>query len=270
MRDGPDLLSRFSLDGRTAVVTGAAGGLGREFAKTLAKAGAYVACIDRDGDGLDETVTDIGPVALGIVADVADEEMVSNAVGAISDWRTGPVDILVNNAGISTPPVRMGEVTLADWDRGMAINLRSVFLLTRAMLPLILQSQRGSIINITSYLALKGVYPGFPVTAMPYTASKAAIVGITHQLAAEYADMGLRVNAIAPGWHAGTQLGRERRAAASFADDKRFMEFLCNSPPLGRVGQPEELSELLLFLASDASRYVTGQVIAHDGGLTAV
>lgn len=265
--DGP--LSAFSLHGRTAVVTGAAGGLGRAFALALAAAGAAVACLDREEAGLDETVALIGSDGCAVTADVADEDAVAAAAEAVAAWRGGRLDILVNNAGLATPPARLGDVMVADWDRAVAVNLRSVFLCTRAFLPPLLASAHASVVNIASYLGLKGVYPGHPVTAMPYTATKAAIVGMTRQLAIEYADAGLRVNAIAPGWHLGTALGRERRAFANSAEDERFVAFVRGSPPLGRAGTPDELALLLLYLASDASRYVTGQVIAHDGGLTA-
>ena len=262
-------LAAFSLHGRTAVVTGAAGGLGRAFALALAATGAAVACLDCDEAGLRETVERIGQGALAVVADVADEAAVAAAAAAVAGWRGGRLDILVNNAGLATPPARLGEVTVADWDRAVAVNLRGVFLCTRAFLPPLLASAHASVVNIASYLGLKGVHPGFPVTAMPYTATKAAIVGITRQLAIEYAEAGLRVNAIAPGWHMGTGLGRERRAASTGDEDARFVDFIRGSAPIGRAGTPDEVAMLLLYLASDASRYVTGQVIAHDGGLTA-
>ena len=262
-------LAAFSLAGRTAVVTGAASGLGRTFATALAQMGAHVACVDREAAGLRETVDTIGEAALALIADVADEAAVNNAAAAVADWRDGAPDILVNNAGLATPPARLGDVPVSDWDRAISVNLRGVFLCTKAWLPPLLRGGRGTIVNIASYLGLKGVYPGFPVTAMPYTASKAAIVGMTRQLAMEYATEGLRVNAIAPGWHAGTGLGRERRASSTPDSDERFARYLRTSAPLGRSGTPDELVGLLLYLVSDASRYVTGQVIAHDGGQTA-
>lgn len=264
--EGP--IVRFDLTRRVAVVTGAANGLGRAFAEALIASGAEVACLDRDGFRLREAVSELGPGALAVEADLADEDAVERAVLAVTRWRD-KIDVLVNNAGIATPPARLGEVSIADWDRTIGANLRSVFLCTRAFLPALLRGDRGAIVNIASYLGLKGVYPGFPVTAMPYGVTKAAIIQMTRQLALEYADRGLRVNAIAPGWHLGTQLGRERRAVASRAEDENFIEFVGNCAPIGRAGIPEELADLMLFLASDASRYITGQVVAHDGGLMA-
>lgn len=264
------ILDSFKLDGRVAAVTGAASGLGRSFAIALAEAGARVACIDRDREPLAETIRLIGPAALELVADVSDEDEVDQVARQIRAWGEGGLDILVNNAGIATPPGRLLEVSVADWDRGVAVNLRSVFLCTRALLPELLASGRGSIINLSSFLGLVGLHPGAPMTAIPYASTKAAIVGFTRQLAAEYAREQLRVNAIAPGWHGGTNLARERAVTLDEQGVARFEAFIRDSVPMGRRGSPEELAGLLLYLASDASSYVTGQVFAHDGGLTAV
>ena len=122
------------------------------------------------------------------------------------------VDILVNNAGIATNSVRTHEFPVADWDRLMAVNLRGVFLTTRKALALMLPGP-GSIINIASIAGLRGYWPGFPSLAVNYSTSKAGVIGFTRQVAAEYAAEKIRVNAIAPGWHGGTALGAERRAA---------------------------------------------------------
>jgi NAD(P)-dependent dehydrogenase (short-subunit alcohol dehydrogenase family) len=262
-------MDRFSLNGRTAVVTGAASGLGRAFALGLAEAGAYVACIDRDAEPLDETVALIGENSIGIAADLSVAEQVAAAAETVLGQR-GSVDILINNAGIATPPGRLLDISIEDWDRVTAVNLRSVFLCTKAFLPALLRSGQASIINLSSFLGLVGAYPGFPITAIPYATTKAAIVGFTRQLAAEYARDHVRVNAVAPGWHGSTNLGRERRATATSEDIARFEAFIAGSVPMGHRGTPEDLVGLILYLAGDASRYVTGQVFAHDGGLTAV
>jgi NAD(P)-dependent dehydrogenase (short-subunit alcohol dehydrogenase family) len=179
------------------------------------------------------------------------------------------VDILVNNAGIATAPGRTHEIAVADWDRALAVNLRSMFLVTRVLLPMMMSSRSGSIINLSSFLGLVGLYPGFPITAIPYAASKAGVVGFTRQIAIEYAAEGIRANAIAPGWHGGTNLGRERRATATPEEGKRFEAFIAGSVPMQRRGTPDDLCGVLLYLASDASKYMTGQVFAHDGGITA-
>jgi NAD(P)-dependent dehydrogenase (short-subunit alcohol dehydrogenase family) len=249
------ILQRFSLDGRTAVVTGAASGLGRAFALALADVQA--------------TAAQIGDRAMAVVADLATVEEVERAAQCVLEWRSGAVDVLINNAGLATVPGRLLDVPVEDWDRVMGANLRSVFLCTRALLPALLASGRGSIINMSSFLGVVGLYPGTAITAIPYAASKAAIIGFTRQLAIEYAAEGLRVNAIAPGWHGGTRLARERAATASTADMAQFEAFIKSSVPMGRRGTPDELVGLVLYLASGASAYLTGQVLAHDGGITA-
>lgn len=262
-------LDRFRLDGRVAVVTGAAIGLGRAFAIALADAGARVACIDRDMESLAETVATIGAKAFEVEADLAHEDQVDAAAGRVLEWSDGQVDILINNAGIATYPGRLLDVSVADWDRGVAVNLRSIFLVTKAFMPALLDSAHASIINLSSFLGLVGAYPGFAVTAIPYAATKAAVIGFTRQLAIEYAKDGVCVNAIAPGWHGGTKLGREKMGLTTPEEAAQFEAFIAGSVPMGRRGTPDDLAGLVLYLAGDASRYVTGQVFAHDGGLTA-
>ena len=263
------ILDRFRLGGRTAVVTGAGFGLGRAFALALAEAGARVACIDRDVAPLAETMALIGKRGLAVVADVAEADQVETGFADILSWSGAKADILINNAGIATPPGRLLDVSIEDWDRAIAVNLRSVFLCTRALLPALIDSRHASIINLSSFLGLVGLYPGHAVTAVPYASSKAAIIGFTRQLAIEYAAEHVRVNAIAPGWHGGTHLGRERRGKVTADDIDRFETFIRDSVPMGHRGTPDDLVGLVLYLASDASTYMTGQVFAHDGGLTA-
>jgi 3-oxoacyl-[acyl-carrier protein] reductase len=137
------------------------------------------------------------------------------------------------------------------------------------VLPHMLREKNGSIINISSIAGLLGFYPDLSGVSAAYSASKAGMMGFTRQLAAEYATDNIRCNAIAPGFHGGTDLGRERRAAASAETTRMFSEAVVSRTPLQRLGSPEELVGLVIYLASDASRFVTGQVIAHDGGWTA-
>ena len=199
---------------------------------------------------------------------MADERAVAEAVtGTVSTF--GTIDVLINNAGITTLPMRTHEIPVADWDRLMAINLRGTFLVTRAVLPVMLAAKRGSIINISSIYGLTGFYPGFAAGLANYAASKAAVIGLTRQCAVEYARDGIRVNAIAPGYHAGTNLGHEGRAGASPEKIAQLEGAIHAAIPMGRRGTPDELEGLAIYLAGDASSYVTGQVFAHDGGWTA-
>lgn len=257
----------FRMDGQVAVVTGAAFGIGRSFAIGLAEYGAHVVCLDRDRERLDETVGLIRQSrnsAEAIVGDVGDEKSVAANWAEIAAHHKR-VDILINNAGIATNPVRTHEFSVEDWDRLMAINLRGVFLTTRQALRLMLPGP-GSIINIASIAGLLGYWPGFPGLAVNYSTSKAGVIGFTKQVAAEYAQDHIRVNAIAPGWHGGTDLGAARRATLAQEDIAKFEKAIAERIPMKHRGKPDDLVGLAVYLASGASHYVTGQIIAHDGG----
>jgi NAD(P)-dependent dehydrogenase (short-subunit alcohol dehydrogenase family) len=261
----------FRLERKVAVVTGAGNGLGRSFALGLAAFGATVICADKNRETAEETAALAGQSRLQAHAlqnDVADEASVDAAWSEIAR-RFGRVDILVNNAGIATASGRTHEFSVADWDRLIAVNLRGVFLSTRKALQLMLPGP-GSIINIASVAALRGYWPGFVALQVNYAAAKGGVIGFTRQVAAEYAKEQIRVNAIAPGWHGGTALGAERRAISSEAEVARFEEAIHRRIPMGHRGVPDDLVGLAVYLASDASRYLTGQVIAHDGGWDAI
>lgn len=262
----------FDLKGKTALVTGAGSGLGLAFARGLADHGARVILADRNLEWAQEGAASIaaaGGQALALQTDVADADSVERLVERAHGW-TGTIDILVNNAGIATRPFRLHELPIADWDRLIAINLRGVFLCTRAVLPVMLSGGGGSIISLASIVGVVGVYPGHTMVNASYAASKAGVSGITRQVAVEYAKDKIRANAIAPGWHGGTRLGHEARAGATEEVVKRFESSIVAGTPMGRRGTPEELVGLVVYLASDASRYLTGQTIVHDGGWTTI
>ena len=261
----------FDLTGKMALITGAGSGLGREFALGLAAHGAEIIAQDRNGEWAEETAGLVGQAggrAHALVADVADPAQVARMVDEAAGI-AGRIDVLVNNAGVACAPVRVHELPLEEWDRLVAINLNGVFYATRAVLPIMLRQQSGSIISISSILGLGGFYPGFARTGAGYGATKAAVVGLTRQVAVEYAQDGIRANAIAPGWHGGTRLGDRYKAAQGSEVIAKFEAAIANATPMGRRGLPEELRGLVVYLASDESRFLTGQVIAHDGGWTA-
>lgn len=243
------VLTRFRLDGQVAVVTGASGGIGRATLAALREAGARVAGIDLDPSGF---VDLLGESDVAAAADVRDPEAVRAAFALIAD-RLGPPTVLVNNAGVAArSPVL--ETAAAEWDRVLAINLRGALLCSQAVAPAMLAAGKGSIVNIASQLA-------FAVAAerAAYVASKAGLIGLTKVMALEWAERGVRVNAVAPGVTR-TPMVRylEENQEAGDAFRARI--------PLGRFAEPDEVALACLYLASDASSYVTGHVLTVDGG----
>jgi 3-oxoacyl-[acyl-carrier protein] reductase len=245
----------FNLDGKVAIVTGAGQGIGRETALLLAKSGAKISIIDVS-DKIFEVLKDIeasGQEGLAIKCDVANGGEVEEAVRKVLE-KFNRIDILVNNAGIY-PFKPLAEMTEQEWDRVLDVNLKGIFHFTRAVLPRMIEQKRGKIINIAS---VAGSVVGF-INLTHYSASKAGIIGFTRALALEVAQYGINVNAISPGpiLTPGTRvLGEET------------YEQIRKSIPLGRWGRPEEIANLVLFLASDESDFITGQNIVIDGGYT--
>ena len=242
------------LTGQTALVTGASSGLGRHFAKLLAKHGARVAIGARRMDKLVTLAEEIraeGGEALLVELDVTDEASVDKAVGQVADAMVG-IDILVNNAGIVIAKPAL-ELSVTDWDMTVATNLRGAFLVAQAAAKRMAESGGGSIVNIAS---IAGLRTGGHISA--YAASKAGLIHLTKNLAVELARSKVRVNALAPGYI-------ETELNADFFASKAGEE-LIRRIPQRRLGRPEDLDGPLLLLASDASRYMTGTVLVVDGG----
>ncbi len=260
----------FDLEGKAALVTGAALGLGRSFAQTLAKAGADVAIADINQERLPETeeiIKKAGGKALKIVADVSNPadvaRMVEETVSTL-----GRLDIAVNNAGIVHKPYRFHETPLEEWHRLMAVNMTGVFTCMQRELEWMIGQKGGVIINIASILGLRGLAPEF-MPRVSYVAAKHAVMGLTKQAALEYAGDGIRVNAIAPGWFEGTDIARERLAGVDEEFYRERTQKILDATPMKRRGRVDELIGLLLYLSSDASSFVTGQTFVVDGGWTA-
>ena len=248
----------FDLSGRVAIVTGGSRGLGAEFAEGLAEAGAAVMlCARRDEwlvPGL-EALRGRGFTAHAMRCDVSNPDQVQAVVEATVE-RFGKVDILVNNAGVSWGE-RPETMTLAQWQKVVDVNLTGAFICSQAVGRDMLKRQYGRIINIASIAGLQGNVNG-PYYA-GYAASKAGLMGLTRELATSWGRHGIRVNAIAPGFFP---------SRMSDSSIKLVEDALKKTTPLGRVGQPGELKGVAVFLASDASNYITGQTIVVDGGGT--
>jgi len=245
----------FNLDGKVAIVTGAAQGIGKEIALLLARSGARTVIIDVSDKIFDvmKEIEAFGQDSLAIKCDVSNGEEVKNAVKEVIG-RFGRIDILVNNAGIY-PFKQFTEMTERDWDKVLNVNLKGVFHFTRFVLPKMMEQRKGKIINIAS---VAGSVVGFPNLAH-YSASKAGIVGFTKALALEVAQYNINVNAISPG---------PILTPGTKALGKETYEQIRKSIPLGRWGKPEDVANLVLFLASDESGFITGQNIVIDGGYT--
>jgi NAD(P)-dependent dehydrogenase (short-subunit alcohol dehydrogenase family) len=261
----------FALAGRVALVTGGASGLGRVFCEALAEFGADVALADIDEVESRQTVAlidKLGRRSLALKADVSDPGEVQHMVNEVVA-KLGTIDILINNAGIMVKATKIAEMAIEDWDRVMAVDLRGVFLCTRAVLPVMLRQRRGSIINIAS---VYGIRPLFEIAETNpnahYAAAKAGVISLTKETAIEYARDGIRVNCIAPGFHGGTRLGRWIQAAGQEERRKRYEETIAKTTPMGRRGDPTELKGLVVYLASNASSFVTGQIFISDGGIS--
>jgi NAD(P)-dependent dehydrogenase (short-subunit alcohol dehydrogenase family) len=251
----------FDLTGKVALITGAGGGLGREFAEVMAEAGADVVGADIDLASAEATagrVEQIGRAALAVRCDVARHTEVVAMVRATTA-RFGHLDILFNNAGIADPsPAPVHEFDLDGWHRVLDVDLNGVFYCAREALRVMVPQGSGKIVNIASMWGLAGGSSVFPVPA--YNAAKGAVVNLTRELGLEYATLGIQVNALCPGFYR-TNLGAY--------DDPEFLAAVTGFTPMRRVADAREIRGPALFLASPASDYMTGQTLVVDGGCMA-
>jgi NAD(P)-dependent dehydrogenase (short-subunit alcohol dehydrogenase family) len=254
------LVTPFDLTGRKAFVTGASRGIGQAIAVALAQAGADLALVARGEEGLAATakqITDCGREAHIIAADVTRQDSVEDTIAA-AIRALGHVDIVVNNAGGSNFAVPFLDLRLAGWDKLIRLNLDSAMYVCHAIGDHLVGRGKGSVINVASVAGLIGS----PFLA-PYGAAKAGLISLTKTLAVEWAARGVRVNALCPGWTA-TDLNR------NLWDDDTAGKATVATVPMQRWGRAEEMTGPAVFLASDASSYMTGQVLVVDGGQTAL
>ena len=254
-------LDLFSLEGKTAIVTGGGRGLGRYMAEALSDAGANVVLCSRKWEPLEEVRQEIevrGGHALALSCDVTEQEDVEKVVSAAEE-AFGGVDVLVNNSGATwgAPPTEMPP---EQFDRVLAVNVRGVFLMSQAVGRRMIERQSGgAIVNISSVAGIVGGRPDYMQT-VGYNASKGAVISMTRDLATSWAEHNITVNAIAPGWFPTRMSG---------ALIEQFEERMLEDIPLRRFGNPDDLKGVVVFLASPAAAYVTGQTIVVDGGATA-
>lgn len=237
---------------KVVVITGSARGIGRKIAERFASIGASVVVSDLDQSAVTAVAKEIGGSTIGVEANVLDADAIDNLLAtAVSEF--GRLDVVVNNAGITrdTLMIRMAE---KDWDMVLDINLKGAFLVSKAAARIMMKQRSGRIINISSVVGLTG-----NAGQTNYAASKAGLIGFTKSAARELAGRGITVNAVAPGF-IDTDMTKELSAAAK-------EEFLKNIA-MGRLGSTDDIASAIIFFASDDASYVTGQVLAVDGGLT--
>jgi len=247
------------LRGKVALITGAASGIGRATALLFAHEGAAVSAVDLDeagGQAIAQTIVDDGGRAIFLRCDVSQAADCQRAVGQTVE-KLGGLDILFNNAGVIRRATVL-DTTEAEWDRVMAVNVKSIFLLSRYAIPVMAQAGGGAIINTGSGWGLVGGRK-----AVSYCASKGAVVNMTRAMALDHGGQKVRVNCVCPGDTDTAMLRDEARQLGQ--SDEQFLAGAADRP-LGRIGQPEDIAQAVLYLASDASSFVTGATLVVDGG----
>jgi NAD(P)-dependent dehydrogenase (short-subunit alcohol dehydrogenase family) len=249
------------LQGKVALVTGAARGIGKGIAVRFAQEGARVGVVDLNEAACQQAVDEIvaaGGEGLALGADITNEAQVDQAVSRLRQ-RFGVITVLVNNAAI-LPTGRLHETSPEDFDRCLAVNLRGTYLCCRAVIPEMLEVGKGSIIHMSSVTGILGL-PGLAV----YSATKAALSGLARAMSTDYARLGIRVNAVAPGTIDSPML---HDFLAAQKNPEPLRKQFDDMHPIGRVGQIEEVASVFVFLASDESSFVTGATYTVDGGLS--